>query len=560
MNSSEEEVEKKFPSTIQTKSDGSPPYDDGAVAGETVDIEHGQNTLKRNLKGRHMQMIAIGGAIGAGLFVSTGSALREGGPGSLLIGYLTVGCMLLLTIHALGELAVLYPTNGAFFTYCVRFINPAWGFAVGWDYAISWLIMLPFELTAASITIRYWRDDLNIGIWIAVFLVVLSCIQIFGVRGYGEVEFALGIIKVTAVIGFIILGIVIDCGGAPKGGYIGARYWHDPGAFTDFYGFCTVFTTAAFAFGGTEMSGLAAAEAANPAKSLPKACKQVFWRVLIFYVLGTFIIGLIVPHNAAYLLGASGSNTKSSPFVVSIQEAGIVGLPSVMNAVITISVISVANSATFGSSRTIQALASRGMAPKWMAYIDKHGRPVWCLVLQIAFGLLAFINEASSTGDVIFDWLLALSGVSDFFLWGSICLAHIQFRKAWAYNGRDVKELAYAAPLGVIGSYIGLSLNVLCLIAEFYVSVYPMNASDFFENYLAAPVILFLFCGWIVYTYFNKDPALERGYWLMKPQDMDIYTGMRDGVLDVDLPPKVEYATWGEYFKVAPMRLLRSII
>lgn len=374
------------------------------------------------------------------------------------------------------------------------------------------------------------------------------------------VEFVLGVIKVTAVIGFIILGIVIDCGGAPKGGYIGAHYWHDPGAFTSFYGFCSVFTTAAFAFSGTEMTGLAAAEAANPAKSVPKACKQVFWRIMIFYVVGTFIVGLIVPHNAAYLLGASGSNTKASPFVVSIQNAGISGLPSVMNAVITISVISVANSATYGSSRTIQALAGRGMAPKWMAYIDKAGRPLWCIVLQIAFGFLAFINEASSTGDVIFDWLLALSGISNFFVWGSICLAHIQFRKAWRHNGREVSDLAYAAPFGVIGSYVGLGLNILCLVAEFYVSVYPKDAEDFFMNYLAAPIAIMLFIIWQVYTYFNKDPSLDRGGWFTKVENMDIYSGMRDGILDVDLPPKIEYPTWGAWFKAAPMRVFRSLI
>ncbi|KAJ5752515.1 hypothetical protein N7520_009432 [Penicillium odoratum] len=559
MTASEVDFEKKVPSVHPASaSDATPPaYGEEAPAS---DIEAGTNVLKRNLKGRHMQMIAIGGAIGAGLFVSTGSALREGGPGSLLLGYLIVGFMLLLTIQALGELAVLYPENGAFFTYCVRFISPSWGFAVGWDYALNWLVILPFELTAASMTIQYWRDDLNIGIWIAVFLVVLSAIQVFGVRGYGEVEFVLGVIKVTAVIGFIILGIVIDCGGAPKGGYIGAKYWHDPGAFTSFYGFCSVFTTAAFAFSGTEMTGLAAAEAENPAKSVPKACKQVFWRIMIFYVVGTFIVGLIVPYNASYLIGASGANTKASPFVVSIQNAGISGLPSVMNAVITISVISVANSATYGSSRTIQALAGRGMAPKWMAYIDSKGRPIWCILLQIAFGFLAFINEATSTGDVIFDWLLALSGISNFFVWGSICLAHIQFRKAWKHNGREVSDLAYVAPFGSIGSWVGLALNVLCLIAEFYVSVYPMNAEDFFMNYLAAPVAIGLFIIWQVYTYFNKDPKLDRGGWFIKIEDMDVFSGMRDGILDVDLPPKIEYPTWGAWFKAAPMRVFRSLI
>ncbi|KAJ5247303.1 amino-acid permease [Penicillium chermesinum] len=577
MVSSEQEAEKKI--SVNTESlapNPAPAYD--ATPGEVHDVES-HNVLKRDLKGRHMQMIAIGGAIGAGLFVGTGGALHAGGPGSLLIGYLVIGLMLLLTIHALGELAVLYPENGAFFTYCVRFINPAWGFAVGWDYAISWLVILPFEITAAGITIQYWRDDLNIGIWIAVFLTVLSAIQIFGVKGYGEgvfasllasritlltgfpstVEFILGMIKVIAVIGFIILGIVIDCGGAPVGGYIGAKYWHHPGAFTDFYGFCSVFTTAAFAFSGTEMAGLAAAEAKNPAKALPKACKQVFWRILIFYVLGTFIVGLIVPHDADYLRGASGSNTKASPFVVAIQNAGISGLPSVMNAVITISVISVANSATYGSSRTLQALSMRGMAPKWMAYIDKSGRPIYCILLQIAFGFLAFINEASSTGDAIFNWLLALSAVISFFVWGSICFAHIRFRQAWAFNGRDVKELVYTAPFGVIGSWIGVFLNVLVLIAVFYTSVKPLDAETFFENYLAVPLIIFFYVFWLVYTMINKDPKLERGAWLVKVRDMDILTNMRDDSLDYDLPAKVEYRTWGEYFKAAPLRIVRSL-
>ena len=289
------------------------------------------------------------------------------------------------------------------------------------------------------------------------------------------VEFFLGVIKVTAVIGFIIFGVVVDCGGVHSKvnrGYLGAHYWHDPGAFKNgFRGFCSVFVTAAFAFGGTELVGLAAAEAADPRKSLPTATKQVFWRITGFYVISLFIVGLILPSDDPNLLGSSGANTKASPFVLAIQLAGVSGLPSVFNAVITISVLSVANSCTYGSTRTMQALAARGMGPHFLTYIDSKGRPIWCVILQLIFGLLAFVNEASSGSD-FFTWLLSLSGLSYFFVWGSICLSHIRFRQGWKAQGHTLDELPFQAQFGIIGSYIGLFLNCIALIATFYTALF----------------------------------------------------------------------------------------
>jgi yeast amino acid transporter len=417
--------------------------------------------------------------------------LRTGGPASLVLCYMIIGIMLLFTCQALAEMAVLFPVNGAFFTYVVRFIDPSWyvldrrqpkrdpftysrnrGFAVGWDYTLSWLVILPFELIAAGITIRYWNESINIGVWIAVFLVVLAFIQIFGVRGYGEVEFILSMIKIAACTGFIIVGVVIDCGGVGPRGYLGAKYWYEPGAFQNgFNGFAGVFVIAAFAFGGTELVGLAAAESANPARAIPMATKQVFWRIAFFYIVNLFIVGLIVPANDDRLIGSSGANTKASPFVLALEDAGIQVLPHIMNGVITIAVISVANSCTFGSTRTMQALAERGMGPKFLAYVDKHGRPIWCVVIQILFGPLAFIAE-SANSSTVFTWLLSLSGLSYFFIWGSICVAHIRFRAGWKAQGYTLDQIPYKPALGVYGSYIGAILNVLCLIATFYSSLY----------------------------------------------------------------------------------------
>ncbi|KAI4176512.1 MAG: hypothetical protein LQ346_007880 [Caloplaca aetnensis] len=509
--------EKYDPDTVKYDSEGS----SGVAEGE---VQNGK--LERGLKGRHMQMIAIGGSIGAGLFVGSGAAFHNGGPGSVLVAFMIVGLMLLFTVQALGELAVLYPVNGAFFTYACRFLDESWGFAMGWDYALGWLTVLPFEITAAGITIEYWRDDINIGVWIAVFLTILVVVQIFGVKGYGEVEFVLGLIKITAVTGFIIFGIVVDCGGVKTDsrGYIGARYWHDPGAFLNgFKGFASVFVTAAFAFGGTELVGLAAAEASDPRKSLPKATKQVFWRIATFYVLSLFIVGLILPSDNEDLLGTSGADTKASPFVLAIQLAGVKGLPSVFNAVITISVLSVANSCTYGSTRTMQALGLRGMGPKFLTYIDKKGRPLWCVLIQIAFGLLAFIGEAGN-GSTVFTWLLSLSGLSYFFVWGSICLSHVRFRAGWKAQGHSLDELPYRASFGVVGSMIGFILACIALIATFYVSLFPIGApteaETFFESYLAGPVVITLYLGWKIYS-------RGKGGLFVRASQMDLLTGLR---------------------------------
>ncbi|KAM6485634.1 AAT family amino acid transporter [Trichoderma sp. SZMC 28011] len=485
--------------------------------------------LKRHLQGRHVQMIAIGGAIGAGLFVGAGSALSAGGPASLLISFIVVGIMMYLMMQALTELAVLYPVNGAFYTYIVRFIDPSWGFAIGAEYAFQWLCLLPFEITAAGITISFWRDDINIGVWIAVFLVTVSLIQLFGVP-----EFVLSMIKMVACMGFIILGIIINCGGVPTDdrGYIGARYWHDPGAFRNgFKGFCSVFVTASFAFGGTEMTGLAAAETADPRKQIPKAAKQVFFRIAFFYVVNLFILGLIVPSDSDVLLGSSGANTKASPFVLAIELAGIKVLPTIFNVVITISVLSVANSAMYASTRTFQAMAMYKMMPSSFGYVDSHGRPVVTIVLQILFGLLAFINEKTSSGEVLFSWLLALTGVSWYFIYGSICVAHIRFRSAWKFNGHTPKELPHQATFGVWGSYVGVFLNFICLCAQIYTALWPPsgaspNAKTFFNACLALLVILVLYIFWKVYSWF-KHPDHRPMY--VKIKDIDVYEGLRDG-------------------------------
>lgn len=516
---------------------GPPAYD----AVHSNDVEAGApKSLKRALESRHMQMIAIGGAIGAGLFVGSGQALVNGGPASLVICYAIIGVLMFCTMMALGELAVMYPVNGGYYEYSVRFVDHAWGIGLGWTYAISWMLTLPFEITAASLTIQYWNTTLSPAIFISIFLVVLIVIQFFGVRGYGEVEFVLAIIKIITCIGLILLGIIINTGGVPNDptGYIGGKYWHDPGAFANgFRGFCSVFVNAVFAYSGTELVGLAAAETKNPLKSVPKAAKQVLWRIALFYIINLLIVGLNVPYTDKQLLGSgvaasAGVDTKASPFVLAIQNAGIRVLPSIINAVVLISSLSVANSCVYASTRVLQALCMTGNGPKFMAYVDSQGRPLGPVIAQMLFGFIAYIQLAS-TGLTVFNWLLSIGSLSATLMYWSINLAHIRFRRAIKVQGKTLDILPWKSPSGVAGSYVGVFLASLSLVAVFYSALYdasgdPPNVYDFFESYLSAFICLFFFIAFKIYY---------REWWLgFDLRSVDLDKGKRFEGME-DLPP-----------------------
>lgn len=514
---------------------------------------------------------------GTGLFVTSGAALSTGGPASLIIAFGLIGILMFCTMQALGELAVLFPVSGSFSAYSTRFLDPAWGFAMGWNYAIQWLVVLPLEIVAASITLTYWPGaaKTNEAAWVVIFWVVIVAINFFGVRGYGEAEFVFAIIKVIAVIAFIILGIVLNCGGGPHGGYIGGSFWYantvppdyagylegqtpgsiSSGAFHNgFKGLCSVFVTAAFSFAGTELVGLAAAEAANPRKSLPTAIKQVFWRICLFYMVALTIVSLLVPYGDDRLLGSSSEDAKASPFVIAINNAGISGLPSVMNVVILIAVLSVGNSSIYGSSRTLAALAEQGQAPRFLAYIDRQGRPLFAIIVASVIGLLCFVvGGGQKDANTALNWLYSLSGLSSIFTWGSICLAHVRFRSAWKKQGHTLDELAFTSQVGVIGSWVGFILNVLVLIAQFWTAAFPPQYGDqspddraqtFFLAFLAFPVVMIFY---IPFKIWYRTP-------FMRTSDMDLQTGRREldtaALIEADRIERAQMPKWKRFYKI----------
>ncbi|KAM3578568.1 hypothetical protein VKS41_008953 [Umbelopsis sp. WA50703] len=477
--------------------------EDVSAAVTTADVEvqsvHG---LKRELKSRHLQMIAIGGTIGTGIFLSSGSSVAQAGPAGALVAYIIVGIMVYFIVTSLGEMAAYLPVPGAFSTFGARFVDPALGFCLGWNYWLQWAISIPTEVVAAGIIIQYWAPNLQSWIPALVFIVVLVITNLIGVQVYGELEYWFALIKVITCILFIFVGIFVDAGVA-GGNKISFTNWTIEGApFVG--GALNVFTTcllAFFSFGGTEMVGITAGESSNPTKAVPKAVNQVFWRILLFYVLSIFIIGLCIPYNDPSLLDAAYGDlndaVKIAPFTRVFQMAGFPGADHAINAILLTSVLSAGNSCFYACTRTLMAMGKEGKAPRILGKCNTRGVPVWSLVVTTVFACLAFIADIFGSGNV-FTWLINLTGLSALLTWMSISVIHIRFRAAFKAQGRSLKDLPYRAPLFPIGCYIAIILGLVVLVSDIYyaVTTTPFEAVNIIGVLIGLPFFFIFFLAW----------------------------------------------------------------
>lgn len=351
------------------------------------DLESGIETsangaeLKRGLKARHIQLISIGGVIGTGLFIGSGAALSTCGPAALLTSYLIMSVVIYAVMIYLCEMATYLPVKGSSIsTFASRYVDKSLAFAMGWNYWYSYNMLVPTEITAAGIVVNYWTDKVPIAAWITIFWLVIVILNCLPIQYYGEAEFNFAILKVICILGLIILGVVIFFGGTPTHDRLGFRYWNEPGAFAQhlatgntakFLDVWTAIIKSAFAFiQGPELVALASGEAKKPRKTIPFAAKTFVYRVILFYVCGALVIGVIVPYNNDDLLKGTG-NGASSPFVIGIKNAGINVLDHIVNAVILTSAWSSGNSYLYASTRSLLGLAKEGYAPK---FLDKANR------------------------------------------------------------------------------------------------------------------------------------------------------------------------------------------
>ncbi|KAF9070829.1 amino acid permease-domain-containing protein [Rhodocollybia butyracea] len=455
--------------------------------------------LHRGLSARQVQMIAIAGTIGTGLFLGTGKSLAEGGPASILICYAVVGFIVYVTLLLLGEMATQYPVAGSFNAYTTRFFSPSYGFALSWNYWFNDAVSVASDLTAAQLVLQFW-DVKHSWIVSLVFWVFLVGINAIHVKAYGELEYWLSFLKVATIIVFIILGVLVNVGVNQNHEYIGARYWHIPGApfVGGFGGFATVFVTASFAYGGTESLGITAGETKNPSKNMPRVVKFVFWRILLFYLLSILLIGLNVPWDYPNL---SNKITTTSPFTLVFQQAGSNVAASFMNTVILTSVLSAGNHALFAGTRVLYGLSvtSPRQAPAIFSWTSGKGVPIPALLVTSSISALCFGSSFIGSGN-LWGWLQNIVGVSNQIAWLSIGIASLRFRKAWIAQGRSIDELKFCArwtwrwgPPFVIVTVAAI------IIIQGWSSVIPtFSPVDFVSLYIEIPVMVVMYVVWLI--------------------------------------------------------------
>lgn len=497
-------------------------------------VEARTSSTKRGLSSRHAQFIALGSSIGTGLFVSTGATLAKGGPAFLVGSYIIVSFFVYLILAAITEVATYLPLPGGTMNYYgSRYVSPSLGFMMGWLYFYSFAIFIPFELTTSAMVIDYWNPGINKAVWISIMLVVIIALNFMPVRYYGESEFWFALLKILLIIGLLILSFILFWGGGPNHQRLGFHYWKDPGAVKtlivtsnqDAGRFVAALATCIssvlpFDF-SPEMIIVTGGEIKSPRRNLPRIARTYILRLIVFYICGTLAISVICPSNAPALTGGSGTDAASSPWVIGIQNAGIKGLDSVINAGIVTASLSAGNSFLYLASRSLYSMAREGNAPRVFSKCTKHGVPIYAVGVSSLFGLLAYMNVNGSSADV-FNWLVNLVNTGGFISWVCCSVIYIRFRKACDVQQIPTSRLAARSSLQPFGSYVTLVVfGLLCLLNGFTV-FFPSQWSiaDFFSAYIGLPLFVAIY---LVHRFWNRtDP------WAIPTHLVDLHTGLEE--------------------------------
>ncbi|MDT3253803.1 amino acid permease [Serratia sp. root2] len=409
-----------------------------------MDGQQQGDQLKRGLKNRHIQLIALGGAIGTGLFLGIAQTIKMAGP-SVILGYAIGGFIAFLIMRQLGEMVVEEPVAGSFSHFAYKYWGNFAGFASGWNYWVLYVLVAMAELTAVGIYVQYWWPEIPTWVSAAVFFLAINAINLANVKVYGEMEFWFAIIKVVAIIGMIVFGAYLLFSGMGGPEATVTNLWAQGGFFPNgIMGLVMAMAVIMFSFGGLELVGITAAEADNPQKSIPKATNQVIYRILIFYIGSLTILLSLYPWGKVVEGG--------SPFVLIFHALNSNVVATVLNIVVLTAALSVYNSCVYCNSRMLYGLAQQGNGPKSLLKVDGRGVPVIAIgVSAIATAFCVLINYLIPGR--AFELLMALVVSALVINWAMISLAHLKFRAAKNREGVEPKFKAFWYPFS----------NYLCL-------------------------------------------------------------------------------------------------
>lgn len=424
---------------------------EGAGSAGTGETEE----LQRGLKERHIQMIAIGGAIGVGLFLGSASAIQKAGP-SLLLSYTVAGLVIFLIMRALGELLLYRPVAGAFATYAEEFVGPWAGFVTAWTYWLMWVVIAMAEITAVGIYVEYWFPSVPQWLPALVALVFLTGVNLIAVALFGEFEFWFAMIKVITILVMIVLGLMIIIFGFTRLGDSAsfANLWSHGGFFPEgLSGPFLALQIVMFAFLGVELLGVTAGEAQNPQKTIPSAINKVIYRILIFYIGALTVIMSVVAWNQL--------DPKSSPFVMVFEQVGIPGAAGIVNLVVLTAALSSCSSGIFSTGRMLYTLAGYGQAPARLRKVSRQKVPALALTVSFAVMLIGvvvnyFIPERA------FAFITSSATVFGLFVWAMIVFAHLKYRR-YVDEGR-LPPSAYRLPGAPATNWLVLSFLLLVLV------------------------------------------------------------------------------------------------
>lgn len=414
-------------------------------------------SVRKGLKSRHIQLIALGGIIGSSYFLGTGYIVSQVGPAAFL-AYALGGIITFLSMACFSELIVAVPKLGSFISYSKMYISPTWAAGVGWSYWISWAVYIPSECLAAGILMNHFTHILPVYIWTIAFGFLITFINLLHVKAFGEVEFWLGLVKILLIVGFCVFALLIFFGliGNHAHEVIGDRYLLKEGGLFP-KGFMIFFINMVILlsnFQGTEIVGMTASETENPKKDVPRALKSITYRIVMIYFLPTFLLVLIFPWQQASLQG--------SVFSMALDYYGLKVIAHIFSVLIIAGAISCANSGLYTATRALHGLALRGMAPLPLRRLSVHGVPIGAALITLAAVWALIIFSCLFPVHDLYANLLAISGFTGSICWISICWAQLIFRYRTMRHGERV--LHYKVPGFPFVTHVGILLQVFCLL------------------------------------------------------------------------------------------------